>query len=231
MRVRWAELTGYVQATAIGEAVSSLVEMLEAKKVRKMILGDNAAAIRIITTPARAWRSRRLKCRAGKLTELRRTGGRDIFQDSFWAADGVAKTQFERRWGWQGWLVVDKLKAVLGMLSLAVGAMAEHVVEREEEAIPVKLILTVVAVLAVVVWEITKKACGTKVKKVKGPVEEPSQEKQRPQAEARTEFEGSGQGFLGRRTAGSQETRDQERTGRTTGLAGAGQSPRMKIWW
>ena len=48
-----AELTGYVQATAIGEAVSSFVEMLEVKKVRKMILGDNAAAISIITTPVR----------------------------------------------------------------------------------------------------------------------------------------------------------------------------------
>ena len=55
-----AELMGYVQATAIGEAVSSLVEMLEVKKVRKMILGDNAAAISIITTPACAWRSRQV---------------------------------------------------------------------------------------------------------------------------------------------------------------------------
>ena len=35
-----------------------------------MILGDNAGAISIITTPAYAWRSRHLKCRAGKLTEL-----------------------------------------------------------------------------------------------------------------------------------------------------------------
>ncbi|CAJ1403533.1 unnamed protein product, partial [Effrenium voratum] len=59
--------------------------------------------------------------------------------------------------GAAGWLVVDKLKAVIGMLSLAAGAMAEEVVEIDEESIPVELILTVVAVLAVVVWEITKK--------------------------------------------------------------------------
>ena len=56
--------------------------------------------------------------------------------------------------------------------------MAENVAETEEEA--VELILTVVAVLAVVVWEITKKACGTKVDRVKGTVEEPSQEKPLP---------------------------------------------------
>ena len=176
-----AELTGYVQATAIGEAVSSLVEMLEVKKVRKMILGDNAAAISISTTPACAWRSRHLKCRAGKLTEL--------IEEEDWrlrhlpgtllAADGLTKaltkTQFEKcrrgmgldvleekvkkvlgskpngTFGAAGWLVVDKLKAVIGMLSLAAGAMAEEVVEIDEESIPVELILTVVAVLAVVV--------------------------------------------------------------------------------
>ena len=86
--------------------------------------------------------------------------------------------------GAAGWLVVDKLKAVIGMLSLAAGAMAEEVVEIDEESILVELILMVVAVLAVVVWEITKKACGTKVKKIKGPVEEPSQEKKGPRKEA-----------------------------------------------
>ena len=45
--------------------------------------------------------------------------------------------------GAAGWLVVDKLKAVIGMLSLAAGAMAEEVVEIDEESIPVELILTV----------------------------------------------------------------------------------------
>ena len=188
-----------------------------------------------------AWRSRHLKCRAGKLTEL--------IEEEDWrlrhlpgtllAADGLTKaltrTQFEKcrrgmgletleerkvkkvlrsksngMFGAAGWWVVDKLKAVIGMLSLAAGAMAEDAVNIDEESIPVELILTVVAVLAVVVWEITKKACGTKVKKVKGPVEEPSQETKGPQKEAQgppketaasgtaggTEFEGSGQGFL-----------------------------------
>ena len=113
--------------------------------------------------------------------------------------------------------------------------MAEDEVEIEEEAIPVELILTVVAVLAVV-WEITKKACGTRVEKVKGPVEEPSQERKKPQAEAQsppketvgsgptcgTEFEGSGKGFLGGRTTGS--PRDQgpgkDRTDEDPALAG-----------
>ena len=110
------------------------------------------------------------------------------------------------------------------MLSLAAGAMAEEVVEIDEKAIPVELILTVVAVLAVVVWEITKKACGTRVKKVQGPVEEPSQERKRLQEEAESSPKKKAAApqrgrRCGRTTGGP---RDQERTGRTMDLAWTG---------
>ncbi|CAJ1385674.1 unnamed protein product [Effrenium voratum] len=182
-----AELTGYVQATAIGEAVATLVELLEGSKVKKMILGDNAAAISIITTPACAWRSRHLRCRAGRLAEL--------IEEEEWRlrhlpgtllADGLtkplAKIQFEKcrggmglevierkkvkkafgekvieKVGAAGWLAVDKLKAVVGMLSLVAVAKAEDGEEPELEGVSLEVILTVIAILVVVIWELTKK--------------------------------------------------------------------------
>ena len=61
-----------------------------------------------------------------------------------------------------GWLAVNELKAVVGMLSWLQGRWLKNEVEIEA---PVKLILTAAAVLAVVIWELTKKACGEKVKK------------------------------------------------------------------
>ena len=127
-----AELTGYVQATAIGEAMSSLVEMLEGKKVKKMILGDNAAAISIIATPACAWQSRHLK--SGPADGAHRRGGLAVETPSrdFWRRM-VSRSRWPRpslrsageEWAWtswrigrfMGWLVVNKLKAVIGMLS------------------------------------------------------------------------------------------------------------------
>ena len=103
------------------EAVSSLVEMLEAKKVRKMILGDNAAAISIITAPGCAWRSRQLKCRAGKLTELiEEEDWRSRHLRTLLAVDGLtkalAKTQLEKRRRGVGLDVLEerKVKKALG---------------------------------------------------------------------------------------------------------------------
>ena len=209
-----AELTGYVQATAIGEAVATLVELLEGSKVKKMILGDNAAAISIITTPACAWRSRHLRCRAGRLAEL--------IEEEEWrlrhlpgtllAADGLtkplAKIQFEKCRGGMGlevrerkkvkkafgekvvgaagWLAVDKLKAVVGMLSLVAVAKAEDGEEPELEGVSLEVILTVIAILVVVIWELTKKACGVGMKKLKRPVEDPDKELARPHEEAKS---------------------------------------------
>ena len=182
-----------------------VVELLEGSKVKMMILSDNAAAISIITTPACAWRSRHLRCRAGRLAELIEEEEWRLrhLPGTFLAADGLtkplAKIQFEKcrggmglevierkkvkkafgekvieKVGAAGWLAVDKLKAVVGMLSLVAVAKAEDGEEPE------------LAILVVVIWELTNKACGLGMKKLKRPVEDPDKELARPHEEAKS---------------------------------------------
>ena len=79
---------GLCAGHCIGEAVS-LVELLEGKKVKKMIWGDNVAAISIITTPASARRSRHVRCRVGLTKpEFEKGMGVEVFEVKKEESDG-----------------------------------------------------------------------------------------------------------------------------------------------
>lgn len=63
-----AELRGYVEAMFLGDSVSSVLDRIEDSpwgkgQGRRVIYGDNAAGIEIVTQPDGKWRRRHLRLR------------------------------------------------------------------------------------------------------------------------------------------------------------------------
>ena len=173
-----AELTGYVQATAVGEHLrcraGRLAELIEEEEWRLRHLPGTLLAADGLTKPLAKIQFE--KCRGGMgLEVIERKKVTKAFGEKVIEKVGAA-----------GWLAVDKLKAVVGMLSLVAVAKAEDGEEPELEGVSLEVILTVIAILVVVIWELTKKACGLGMKKLKRPVEDPDKELARPHEEAKS---------------------------------------------